>query len=114
MAEAGAAIRARTRRRVSARVVWLLLVLVALVVWLAAGHLRATAIAGDYFVRAHGAGASVTNVQVEGAGPAIPPFWSVTISGDVIEAGRTTPAYTSHMILWVEPVTGWVFVNGAG
>jgi hypothetical protein len=87
---------------------------VMLAVWLVAGIVRAETVARDYFGTAHGLGATVADVHVEGSGPAIPPFWSVTISGDVIEAGKTTPSYRSALILWVEPITGWVIVNGAG
>jgi hypothetical protein len=38
----------------------------------------------------------------------------VSISGDVIEAGRTSPAYRSAMLIVVEPFTGSVVVFGAG
>lgn len=31
-----------------------------------------------------------------------------------IEAGKTAPGYISAMILWVEPLTGWVIVMGSG
>jgi len=105
---------AKARRPFPARLAGVVVLVVVLASWLGLGSLRATAIARDYFAQAHGPGALVANVQVEGAGPAIPPFWSVTISGDVIEAGRTTPAYRSQMILWVESITGWVFVSGSG
>jgi hypothetical protein len=54
------------------------------------------------------------NVGVEIEAPAIPPFWVVSISGDVIEAGRTSPGYRSAMLLVVEPFTGSVIVFGAG
>ena len=79
----------------------MVVIAVVLAVWVGLGSLRATTIARAYFAQAHGPGATVANVQIEGAGPAIPPFWSVTISGHVIEAGSTTPAYQSHVILWV-------------
>ncbi len=98
----------------TARRAWLLVFAVLVAVWLAAGIWRAETVARGYFATAHGEGATVANVQVEGSGPAIPPIWSVTISGDVMEAGKTTPSYRSAMILWVEPIAGWVMVNGAG
>jgi hypothetical protein len=101
-------------REAPPRRAWLLVIVVVLAVWLAAGALRAETVARDYFVTAHGSGATVAGVQVEGSGPAVPPFWSVTLSGDVIETGKTTPSYRSAMILWVEPITGWVIVTGAG
>lgn len=114
MIDGGAVLRVKPRRTIPARVAWLAVILGVLAVWLGLGSLRATTIARDDFARAHGAEATVVNVQVEGAGPAIPPFWSVAISGDVIEAGRTAPAYRSSMILWVEPITGSVLVIGSG
>ena len=40
--------------------------------------------------------------------------WVVSIGGDVIEAGRTSPAYRSAMLIVVEPFTGSVIVFGAG
>ena len=114
MTGAGVVIQAEARRPFPARLVLAVVIVAVLASWLGLGSLRATAVARDYFGQAHGPGATVANVQIEGAGPVIPPFWSVTISGDVIEAGRTTPVYQSHMILWVELITGWVFVNGSG
>ena len=101
-------------RAVSRRRLLYLAVALLLAIWLAAGLFRAETVARDYFAAEHGEGATVADVHVEGSGPAIPPFWSVTISGDVIEADKTTPAYRSAMILWVEPITGWVLVTGAG
>jgi hypothetical protein len=81
--------------------------------WLFVGNLRAEGLARDYFAHGHGT-ATVTNVTVDAISPAVPPFWEVDISGDVIEAGGTTPAYRSAMRLWVEPFTGVVFMNGSG
>jgi hypothetical protein len=46
--------------------------------------------------------------------PAIPPFWGVEIHGNVAETGQKPSGYISAMILWVEPLTGWVLVMGAG
>jgi hypothetical protein len=82
--------------------------------WLIIGVVRSQAVARDYFARAHGAGATLVNVGIEFEAPAIPPFWVVSISGDVIEAGGTSPVYRSAMLLVVEPFTGWVVVFGAG
>lgn len=102
-------------RRPAARILVAMSLVIAVVSggWLLAGDLRAESLARDYFSHAHGA-ATVANVSVESVSPAIPPFWAVRIGGDVIEAGTTTPAYRSYMTLWVEPFTGFVFVNGAG
>jgi hypothetical protein len=99
-------------RNTLARVLMVLAVLLA--GWLVMGVLRSEAVARDYFAHAHGAGATVVNVGVQFAAPAIPPFWVVSISGEVIEAGGTSPVYRSAMLLVVEPVTGWVIVFGAG
>jgi hypothetical protein len=99
-------------RNTLARVLVILAVLVA--GWLVVGVLRSGAVARDYFAHAHGAGATVVNVEVEFEAPAIPPFWVVSISGDVIEAGGTSPVYRSAMLLVVEPFTGSVIVFGAG
>jgi hypothetical protein len=104
--------RARRRRlgslRAAAAVVGLLLV-----AWITAGFLRADAVARDYFAHAHGS-ATVANVQSDAMTPGVPPFWQVQIRGDVIEPGRSGPAYQSSMRLWVEPITGFVIVMGAG
>lgn len=78
------------------------------------GFLRAEADARDYFAHTVGAQSSVVDVQVLTVAPAIPPFWAVNITGEVIEGGGTGPGYTSAMWLWVEPVTGWVLVFGRG
>lgn len=93
---------------------WVVILSSAALVWLVAGSLRAGDLARAYFATAHGPGATVTNVQIDAASPAVPPFWSVTVSGDVTEEGRTTPSYESHMILWVEPITGIVLGAGSG
>jgi hypothetical protein len=53
-------------------------------------------------------------MTIDAASPGLPPFWEVNISGDVIEAGATTPAYRSNMRLWIEPLSGFVLENGAG
>ena len=81
--------------------------------WLFAGNLRAESLARDYFEHSHGTG-TVTNVTIDAVSPGVPPFWEVRISGDVIEAGATTPVYRLYMRLWVEPISGYIFVNGAG
>lgn len=85
---------------------------VVLAIWLVLGLLRAESGARDYFARIHD-GQTVRNVETH-LGPAIPPFWSVSIDGDVIQSGQTSPAYRSHMILWVEPITGWLILMGSG
>ncbi len=82
--------------------------------WMLAGILRADAAARDWFARAHGSQATVVDVQVTGVVAAFPPFWQVTISGDVVEAGRATPSYRSSMNVWIEPITGFGFANGSG
>ena len=82
--------------------------------WMLVGMLRADAAARDWFARAHGSEATVVGVQVTGVVPVFPPFWKVTIRGDVVEAGRTTPSYRSYMNVWIEPITGFGFANGSG
>jgi hypothetical protein len=47
-----------------------IVVVVTSALWLGIGSLRAPALAGDYFAQARGPGATVANVQIEGAGPA--------------------------------------------
>ena len=74
--------------------------------WLGIGFLRAEAVARDYFAHSAGARSTVVDVQVRTVAPAIPPFWAVNITGEVIEGGGTGPGYTSAVWLWVEPVTG--------
>jgi hypothetical protein len=86
------------------------LVLAALVVWAVLGFVRAPAVARDYYLSRQGT-ARVTQIG-ETVFPAIPPFWGVSIQGTVTEASGV--AYTSAMLLWVEPVTGWVLSMGAG
>jgi hypothetical protein len=111
----GTAVQPKTSRRpkggLARAIVVIALVLAA---WLIVGVLRSEAVARDYFTHAHGAGATVVNVGVQFEAPAIPPFWVVSISGDIIEAGRTSPAYRSAMLIVVEPFTGSVVVFGAG
>jgi len=81
--------------------------------WLALGLLRAASVARDYYAREQSLGAQVIHIEAR-LQPAVPPFWGVEIHGEVIEAGKTAPGYISAMILWVEPLTGWVIVMGAG
>jgi hypothetical protein len=88
--------------------------LVLLAGWLVVGAVRAPMVARDYFAGAHGAGATVTNVEIHGSIPLIPPFWGVSIQGDVREPQMTGPGYISAMLLCIEPITGWVIVCGAG
>ena len=101
-------------RRLPARRVVAGLVVGLVAVWIVAVLVRSEGVARDYFASTLGPGAAVTGVAVEGSGPAIPPFWSVTISGDVTEPGGTAPVYRSSMILWVEPVSGLVIVQASG
>jgi hypothetical protein len=89
-------------------------VVLLLAAWLLIGLLRAETIARDYFAAIHGGGSTISNVQISAESPAIPPFWIVSINGEVKEPQMTSLGYTSAMILVVEPVTGWVFVFGAG
>jgi anti-sigma factor RsiW len=97
------------------RVARLVMVLVIVLAgWLGIGLLRAEAVARSYFARAAGAGSRVVDVEVRTLAPAVPPFWAVNISGEVLEAGAAGPGYTSAMWLWVEPVTGWIMVFGKG
>jgi hypothetical protein len=90
----------------------LAVVVVLLVVWVTVGILRAEAAARDYFAKSH-PGDTAANVTVQWT-PAIPPFWAVTIGGDVIEPGSPLPKYRSHMSFWIEPITGWVVSLGNG
>ena len=86
---------------------------VVLAIWLVMGFVRAEAVARDYFTRVH-EGQTLTRVETQLL-PAIPPFWTVSISGNVVEPGGLKGAgYVSAMILWVEPITGWVVLMGAG
>jgi hypothetical protein len=71
-------------------------------------------VARAYFEGAHGDGATVTNVEVTGAIPLVPPFWGVSIDGDVREPGPNGQGYRSAMLLCLEPITGWVLVCGSG
>ena len=84
------------------------------------GRDRAIEIARDYFASAdaHGSGSTVSNVTItaadltsDGTGR---PAWKINIHGDVTEAGRNTPAYTSHMWLYVDAQTGAVTVFAQG
>lgn len=111
----GTAAHARSERSQRSRLARAIgVIAVVLAAWLIIGFLRSGAVARDYFAKAHGAGATVVNVGVEFEAPATPPFWVVSIRGEVIEAGGTSPVYRSAMLLVVEPVTGWVIVFGAG
>jgi hypothetical protein len=77
------------------------------------GSLRAEPIARDYFIRAH-AQDTLANVKVEHVRVAWPPFWEVEVSADVMEPGSTTVAYVGAMRIWVEPITGYAFVDEQG
>lgn len=93
---------------------WLLVVLVVGAVWIIGGITRADGAARTWFANVYPAGVTVTNVTVDGMFPAIPPFWQVEISGDVIEAGQSHSSYRSYMNVWIEPITGFGFLNGSG
>jgi len=90
-----------------------LAILAIVALWIVLGFVRAPAVARDYWTSRQGAGAQFLNVEVN-LQPAIPPFWGVEIHGHVVEAGQQPPGYISAMILWVEPLTGWVIVMGSG
>jgi hypothetical protein len=89
-------------------------ILALIVAWVLLGLMRAEAAARDWFTQAHGEGARVVDVEVDGVFPAVPPFWQVTLSGGVVEAGRTAPVYRSYMVVWIEPITGFGFAGAAG
>jgi hypothetical protein len=80
---------------------------------MAAGALRAETAARDYF-DGSAPGDRHANVTVQ-VTPALPPFWAVTISGDVIESDQpSVPKYRSYMWFWIEPFSGWVISLGNG
>ena len=83
-----------------------------LVGWMIIGGLRAEAAARNHFSQS-APGDTHANVTVQ-VGPAVPPFWTVTISGDVIEPGSPSPKYRSYMRFWIEPLSGWVISFGNG
>jgi hypothetical protein len=87
------------------------LVVLYMIGWLLFGASRSESVARDYFAGIH-AGQALSGEEAS-VGLAIPPFWSVTIQGEVHEAGAAF-GYVSTMILWVEPLTGWVLFMGAG
>lgn len=88
----------------------LLALLVILAIWVVLGFVRAPAVARDYYLSKQG-GARVVDLE-ERVFPAVPPFWGVSIQGNVLTSnGFPVP---SVMLLWVEPLTGWVLPMGAG
>ena len=103
--------RAERRRRWP---VWLARAAAVIGVWLVAGFVRAPAVARDWLVGQDRDGQRSVNVATEFVAPVVPPFWLVNIHGDVIEAGGTSPVYTSYQLLLVEPITGFVLVFGRG
>jgi hypothetical protein len=100
--------RPRRRRR------GLAIVLAVVVGWLVVGAVRAPAIARDYYLGRQGPANTVTNLEVHTAIPLIPPFWGVSIDGDVSEPQMHGQAYVSAMLLCIEPFTGFVIVCGSG
>lgn len=98
------------RRRRRGRAVRVLAVLaVILVSWLAVGLMRVDTLAREYLA-AENPGSSLTSVRVWGVTPAIPPFWTASVSGDVALADGSS--YGSSLWLLIEPFTGWVAVLG--
>lgn len=93
---------------------WRIAIVLAIVgaVWVMGGAFRAAPAAQDWFLQ-HGAEVSLVNVRVDGVSLAIPPFWKVTVHGDVVEPGDATPAYRSHMVILIEPFTGWTIIQAA-
>lgn len=87
----------------------LVLLLAALAVWLVVGALRAPAVARDYLA---GFNAGTHDVKVEAVFPVVPPLWVVSVSGQV--PINDAEAYTSAMILVVEPFSGTVFTWASG
>ena len=81
--------------------------------WLVAGNARVGGFARDYFL-AHQGTSTVVNLTIDAESPWVPPFWSVRISGDVVEQDGSSAVYRSYMWLLVEPATGLVVSNGAG
>ena len=97
------------------RLRWRIAIVVAMVaiVWVLGGVLRAGPAARDWFAQQQG-GDSVINVTVDSVLPAVPPFWNVAISGDVVQPGSTSPSYRSYMVVWIEPFTGWAIRLASG
>lgn len=75
---------------------------------------RAVTLAGQFLQGAHGSGATLTDVAVEGVQPLTPlgghPVWRVQIHGSVTEAGSTHVSDGSVMWLDVDMETGAVTV----
>jgi hypothetical protein len=72
-----------------------------LVAWWVGGE-RSEAVARDYFAT-HAWALQARDTEVTNVDRGFPPFWSVSING-----------YASAMVLWVEPLTGFVFVFAQG
>ena len=120
--------RPNNRRSLGLAVLAIVLIAVAAAVWIGqaaqpSGHAtideaNATTLARDFFDGAHGTGATVANVQImsialgnDSAGHSV---WKVNISGDVLEAGRSSPSYTSYMWLYVDATSGVVTIFSQG
>ena len=88
---------------------WLVLAIIALALaaWLTLGAWSAESVARRYFLATYfdGLGGRAGNVTVESVSPVVPPFFAVTVSGDVYHTDWYTST-TSQMVLWVEPITG--------
>jgi uncharacterized protein YfaQ (DUF2300 family) len=70
----------------------------------AADRARLTQVATATLVSSQAPTATVTDVSIEALDRVVDSgrqAWRVTISGDVTEAGRTSPSYRSHEIIYV-------------
>jgi hypothetical protein len=78
---------------------------------------RAEQIAREYFTTIH-AGQRVLDVEITSADLRTDvqrrPVWQISIHGGVIEPGRSSPTYVSHMWLDVDAQTGSVTVAAQG
>ena len=96
--------RARGRRRL---LNWIVAIVLAYVV---IGFVRGPMVAQDYLARLD-AGGEVSNVSTTTV-PMIPPLWMVSITGRITQPNGTY--YDAHLVLWIEPVTGYVMEVAAG
>ena len=80
-------------------------------------QVTATRIATEFLVSGQGSGATVSNVKIDSIEPVVDggrPAWKVSISGEVTEAGRTSPSYTSHQMMYIYSDNGEVRVFAQG